>query len=357
MPPLDLSAPPVPPDGEPEMDLREMLSDSRLADMVPELHRDAAQTSSLRAIRDLQLEHDQLFERYIREKQELEDRFEKLFAPIVKQRKKHLDENPIRLFWYKAFENCEALRENITDRDGLALRYLTDVSCETVTMNKTIHRSTTEGLPVGSFVLTFRFEANPFFENEVLTKTYVMLEDDFEELDEARGTKIVWKAGKDLTVKTMRKKSKDGRVLIRKQPTDSFFNFFSPPSSLLNDDNEIDQDMLDEMEDIIDADFELGDTIRSEVIPRALLFYLNVAEQDEDSEDDGASTSTEDERGGGAGRTNAGLDLAAGLNGQGPRVCGNAMASRNDFEDEDESSEEEDKRMEMPTGARPPSQM
>lgn len=338
------------------MGLRELLSDARLADMAPELHMHEGQTSSLRAIRDLQLDHDQLFEIYIREKQQLEDRFEKMFAPIITQRKKHLDDNPIHLFWYKAFENCEALRENITDRDGLALRYLTDVSCETVTMNKDVQRSTTKGLPVGSFVLTFRFAENPFFENKVLTKTYVMLEDDFEELDEARGTKVVWKQGKDLTVKTMRKKAKDGRVLIRKQPTDSFFNFFSPPSAMLDDENDVDQDVLDEMEDIIDADFELGDTIRSEVIPRALLYYLNVAEQDGDTEDDDESTSTEDDKAQGAGRGNSGITAGAGLNGRGPKGGGSAKTRRVDYDDTD-SSEEESLRMDLPAGAKPPADL
>lgn len=278
------------------IDMTSLLSDERLRELAPELHEDDAQKTVLHSIRDIQLEHETLFLDYVREKQQLEDKYEKLFAPMFSRRREKLSETPIKLFWFKAFEHCQVLRENITDKDAVALQYLTDVSCETVTLNQMERRGALKGLPVGSYMLTFRFADNPFFENDVLTKTYVMTEDDFEDLDEARGTKVLWKAGKDLTIRTMKKKTKNGRVLIKQQPTDSFFNFFSPPQGMVDEEGEVDPSVMEELEDVIDADLELGETIRSEVIPKALLYYLGVAEQEEEEEgEDEDESEDEDE--------------------------------------------------------------
>lgn len=276
-----------------------VLSDELLQRLSPDLHDDPGQRESLQKLRDLQAEHDKAFNDYLREKQELEDRYEKKVSPLFTSRKAQLDAHPIKLFWFKAFEHCEVLRENITDKDAVALKYLTDVSCETVTQRTDVAPDVPPSLPVGSFTLTFRFADNPFFENDVLTKTYIMHVDDFEELDEARGTKVLWKHGKDLTVRQLKKKTKNGRVLIKKQPTDSFFNFFSPPQHTLEEEGEVDKSMLDELEDVMDADFELGESIRSEVIPRALLYFLNIAERSDDGneEDSTEEDSTDDDDG------------------------------------------------------------
>lgn len=53
-------------------------------------------------------------------------------------------------------------------------------------------------------------------------------------LESAEGTDIQWAAGKNPTVKVMRKKAKKGakpgaKAQTKLEPTDSFFNFFSPP--------------------------------------------------------------------------------------------------------------------------------
>lgn len=275
-----------------ERDAYRPLTDERLKRVLEEREEQPGHFETLKQLRDLQKEHDEIFTEYLREKQELEDRYEGKIRPLYTTRKKHLDEHPIKLFWFKAFEHCETLRENITDKDALALKYLTDVSVETVTKQKNTNPHAPPSMPIGSFTLTFRFADNPFFENDVLTKTYIMQEDDFEELQEARGIKVLWKPGKDLTVRTMKKKTKNGRVLIRKEPTDSFFNFFSPPSQMIDGGSEVDENMLEELDDVLDADYELGDCIRSDVIPRALLYYLNIAEGS-DSDSDSESSSSE----------------------------------------------------------------
>lgn len=258
-----------------DIDEIDLLSNDNLLRIAPELCGNPATLESLHTLRDLQKAHDEIFAEYIREKQELENKYESLFVPVFMRRKTELDATDIEHFWYRAFQNCEVLRENITEKDAVALRYLQDVSCETVTSGS--REDSPISMPIGSFTLRLKFRDNPFFENDVLTKTYVMDEDDFEDLAEARGCKVLWKPGKDLTVRTLKKKTKNGRVLIKKQPTDSFFNFFSPPQGV---DPEADMDpaVVEELEDVMDADLELGECIRSEVVPRALLYFLDIAE-------------------------------------------------------------------------------
>eukprot|EP00976_Prorocentrum_cordatum_P023144 472104-Prorocentrum_minimum.AAC.2 len=52
-------------------------------------------------------------------------------------------------------------------------------------------------------------------------------------LEKAEGTEIKWKAGKNVTVKVMKKKPKKGgknaKPITKTEPCESFFNFFSPP--------------------------------------------------------------------------------------------------------------------------------
>ncbi len=127
----------------------------------------------------------------------------------------------------------------------------------------------------------FKFRENPFFSNEVLTKTYAMSEDSFDDFPEARGCEINWKQGKNLTVRVFRKKAKNGRVLMKTEPADSFFNFFSPPDGLGDD-----ADMKSDLENVVEADVELGEAIRNDLIPRALYYYLDMEDDDEEEDED-----------------------------------------------------------------------
>ena len=69
---------------------------------------------------------------------------------------------PIPEFWLTALRNHPGISELITDRDAEAIKHLTDVKV-------------TYGAPDGrlGFTLTFCFEANEYFENETLTKSYI----------------------------------------------------------------------------------------------------------------------------------------------------------------------------------------
>ena len=214
------------------------------------------------------------------EKQALEEKWDKCFAPVLEERRQEVAGAPFGDFWARALENFEIISENITQRDSIALRYLTDIRCITVMSDSDSQTQSSdvgdfpppEGFsrntewPVGSFTLVFTFKENPYFTNRYLTKTYRMDPDDFEEFDHAEGCKIDWKPGKSLTVKVFRK-TKNGRV--KEQPADSFFNFFAPPEADATAES-IASSLLEEYEALVDADYELGETIRNDVIPKAL---------------------------------------------------------------------------------------
>lgn len=256
--------------------------------------------ASLAALKEIQDEHDKFYEEFDKERRALEEKYTALFTPLFKKRTDELKKGSIPQFWAVAFSNCEMITENITDKDMAVLRFLTDVSSKEVTTEQA--EASPDGpskLTAGSYTIFFKFDSNPFFENDVLTKTYVMEADDDGELDHAIGCKIIWKPGKDLTTKLLKKKIRGGRggagkVITKKEPCDSFFNFFSPPSPPA-DGQELDEDELDALEEIVGADFELGDTIRNDIIARAVQYYLDEVENDSDDEDDEGDEGDEDD--------------------------------------------------------------
>ena len=94
------------------------------------------------------------------------------------------------------------------------------------------------------------------------------------EIFKCKGSTINWKEGKNLTVKTVKKKQKhkskgNVRTITKQVKNDSFFNFFDPPP--IPDDPDADVDP--ETQDLLTADFEIGHYIRDRIIPRAVLFF------------------------------------------------------------------------------------
>jgi len=187
-------------------------------------------------------------------------------------------------FWLTIFKNVDMLQEMVQEADEPLLSKLTDI---TVTFSET---------PMG-FTLHFYFAPNDYFSNSVLTKEYEMKcepsEDDpfsFEgpEIFKCKGCTINWKEpGKNLTVKTVKKKQKhknkgNVRTITKQVKSDSFFNFFDPPP--ISDDPDTDVDP--ETQDLLTADFEIGHYIRDRIIPRAVLFFTGEALEEEEEEDE-----------------------------------------------------------------------
>ncbi|VFV28252.1 nucleosome assembly protein 1-like [Lynx pardinus] len=134
-------------------------------------------------------------------------------------------------FWFTIFRNVDMLSELVQEYDEPILKHLQDIKV----------KFSDPGQPM-SFVLEFHFEPNDYFTNSVLTKTYKMKSEpdkadpfSFEgpEIVDCDGCVIDWKKGKNVTVKTIKKKQKHKgrgtvRTITKQVPNDSFFNFFSP---------------------------------------------------------------------------------------------------------------------------------
>lgn len=186
-------------------------------------------------------------------------------------------------FWLTIFKNVDMLSEMIQPHDEAILNHLQDV--------KVLF---SEKDPMG-FTLEFHFESNEHFSNTVLTKQYTMRSEPDEsdpfsfegpEIIKCKGCKIDWKKGKNVTVKTVKKKQKHKgsgttRTISKTVQSDSFFNFFNPPTP--PDEEEMDEDM----EALLAADFEIGHFIRERIVPRAVLYFTGEALENDDEYEDG----------------------------------------------------------------------
>lgn len=135
-------------------------------------------------------------------------------------------------FWYTIFKNVGLLAEMIQEHDDPIMKHLIDI------------RVLFLRDPMG-FVLEFHFSENEYFVNSVLTKEYELkcapeTDDPFSfegpEIFKCRGCTIEWKKGKNVTLKTVKKKQKHKsrglvRTITKTVQNDSFFNFFAPPTS------------------------------------------------------------------------------------------------------------------------------
>lgn len=173
-------------------------------------------------------------------------------------------------FWLETLNNSSMTGTFECDRT--ALKYLHDIQLDL---------NTDKNL---TFSITFKFDPNPYFENESLTKVYLVecsvdpsepFAYDGAQIYRSIGCEIKWKDGMDYT-----------------KNQNSFFNFFSPPCT----DTEADIDP-DTFEDIT-ADFEMGLFLKERMIPKAVLYFLSNEFESDDSEANSSSASDEitDER-------------------------------------------------------------
>ena len=161
-------------------------------------------------------------------------------------------------FWLTVFKNAlkNTRMMSLQEADYPILTKLKDI---TVTFNES---------PMG-FTLHFYFEPNDYFSNEVLTKEYQMKcepsEEDplsFEgpEIFSCKGTVINWK-----------------EPLLRKEVKKaSFFDFFDPPQI---PDPKADVDPI--TQDLLTADFAIGQYFRDMIIPKAVLFFTGEIGQED----------------------------------------------------------------------------
>ncbi|XP_058392179.1 nucleosome assembly protein 1-like 2 [Diceros bicornis minor] len=176
---------------------------------------------------------------------------------------KEEDPKGIPDFWLTVLKNVDTLTPLIKKYDEPILKLLTDIKV----------KLSDPGEPL-SFTLEFHFKPNEYFKNELLTKTYVLKSRlAYYDPHPYRGTaieyctgcEIDWNEGKNVTLKTIKKKQKHRiwgtiRTVTEDFPKDSFFNFFTPHGFSSNGEDAND-------------DFLLGHNLRTYIIPRSVLFF------------------------------------------------------------------------------------
>jgi len=201
------------------------------------------------------------------------------------QKKAEEDIKGVPGFWLTILKNVDMLAEMVQEHDEPILNHLQDIKVKF-----------TDSDPQG-FTLEFHFSPNDYFTDSVLTKHYTMRfeqdpEDPFSyegpEITKCVGCPITWNKGKNVTVKVVKKKQKHKgkgitRTVTKTVQNDSFFNFFSPPQV---PEGENEDDMDEDMEALLAADFEIGHFIRERIVPRAVLYFTGEALENDDFDDD-----------------------------------------------------------------------
>lgn len=99
--------------------------------------------------------------------------------------------------------------------------------------------------------------------------------------------------------------TKQTRIVKKTVPTESFFNFFSPPKAPTDDDD----DAASDIEERLELDYQLGEDIKEKLIPRAIDWFTGEAlafeelddledeqfDEDEDEDDDLSEDRDDDE--------------------------------------------------------------
>uniref|UniRef100_A0A8C5XK58 Nucleosome assembly protein 1 like 1 n=1 Tax=Microcebus murinus TaxID=30608 RepID=A0A8C5XK58_MICMU len=249
------------------------------------------------ALKNLQVKCAQIEAKFYEEVHDLERKYAALYQPlfdkeelkekakIEEEKKDEEKEDPkgIPEFWLTVFKNVDLLSDMVQEHDEPILKHLKDIKV----------KFSDAGQPM-SFVLEFHFEPNEYFTNEVLTKTYRMRSEpddsdpfsfDGPEIMGCTGCQIDWKKGKNVTLKTIKKKQKHKgrgtvRTVTKTVSNDSFFNFFAPPEVPESG------DLDDDAEAILAADFEIGHFLRERIIPRSVLYFTGEAIEDDDDDYD-----------------------------------------------------------------------
>jgi nucleosome assembly protein 1-like 1 len=226
-------------------------------------------------------------------------------------------------FWLDVLANSEEFNEDIEEYDEEILDYLENIEAADIDPSDEDK----------GFILTFRFNENPFFTNKELRKVYTTARvntfTDQLEIVKIESDKIDWKEGKDVTVEAVaKKKSGGGRKKkggVKVQPRPSFFRFFRDldqdnlPSDFGGDEEEEEdydeeQDELERLQMVMEHDWDRANTLKELIIPRAIRWYTGEAvqafeddgddEEDEEEEDEESEESSSEEGSPKAGKKN-----------------------------------------------------
>lgn len=167
-------------------------------------------------------------------------------------------------FWFNILYCNPTFDYLIQKEDEPILKHLIDI------------RVTYKLEPYCSFTLEFEFSPNQYFQNSILTKEY-LLRMDSDDLMTYEGPSINRAIGCEILWKT------------EKLSRPSVFDFFNPPV--------LPEDVLDpsyeEIKSILENDFEIGDYVKDNIIPKAILYFTG--ERDDSDLEDSIGAEAESE--------------------------------------------------------------
>lgn len=173
-------------------------------------------------------------------------------------------------FWLTAMKFNPVLGVQIEKKDEKLLKDLYDI--EYIKQESS-----------NDFILKFHFHANDYMQNTVITKRYIMEDED--KIKQIDCTKIKWRAGMNLLEKEKPKKGKGKGKKKNKakeeEMEETFFRFFTAKEACKGNPDEDDLEEEDEMRlDLLEEDFDIAVEIRDELLPHALEYYLNIVEEE-----------------------------------------------------------------------------
>lgn len=210
-----------------------------------------------------------------------DQKYNELEVPICDVKDIQNTEKGVSGFWQRAMLGHQSISKTIVEKDRPILAYLQDIQLD-------LHEKGQ------GYTLKFVFEKNSYFEGTELTKQFIQSKPNV--IEKCIGTEINWTAGSDPTKEKKKKKVKKaggGKKTVTKEvKCDSFFNFFETIAlkekeggSKKKDDSEEEEDE-DDVGERMDADFDIGNDFKDDLIPLALEYYLGVIEQESDDDDD-----------------------------------------------------------------------
>jgi len=220
---------------------------------VLEQEFDKETQSALEEIDSCQNEIDAMNEKASEEILKVEQKYNMLRKPFFDKRNGIITKIP--KFWLTSFINHPQLSIIIEEDEEDALQHLTKLEVEEF-----------EDIKSG-FKIKFYFEANPYFENDLLCKEYQL---DGKGDPTSVCSDIKWKDGFNLTAKAAQKAALQKGQRKRKLENRTFFSWYSDNEDPTND--------------------EIGEIIKDDMWPNPLQYFLvpdlEVENVDEEEEED-----------------------------------------------------------------------
>ncbi|CAN0901646.1 NAP1-related protein 2 [Linum grandiflorum] len=242
-------------------------------------HIDEELVLSIEKLQEIQDELEKINEEASDKVLEVEQKYNVVRKPVYEKRNEIIKSIPD--FWLTAFLSHPALGNLLSEEDQKVFKHLTSLEVEDckdvksgysitfvslffLSLFRLVRISLLLPLPCSLCGSSFQnFEANPYFEDAKLTKTFTFLDEGTTEIS---ATPIKWKEGMALPNGVTHEKKGNKRPLAE----ESFFSWFS---------NTQPKDMMEDMQD------ELAEIIKEDLWPNPLA-YFNTDPDEEDFEGD-----------------------------------------------------------------------